>query len=123
MVHDQRLRHASLAAPSSRNVLARWLAAALFAGTVLLAVPAAQAQEAPPAPVVTVAKPLVRALMSGLTLRLAEANPVSGSLRFELPEGTYGGAPRPRPDQRRDRVRTTSRRGRPANIRHDSRRR
>ena len=26
-----------------------------------------------------------------LTLRLAEANPVSGSLRFELPEGSYGG--------------------------------
>jgi ribonuclease R len=55
-----------------------------------------------------------------LTLRLAEANPVSGSLRFELPEGSYRG---PRPSQRRDRVRTTSRRGRPANIRHDSRRR
>ena len=55
-----------------------------------------------------------------LTLRLAEANPVSGSLRFELPEGSYGG---PRASQRRDRVRTTSRRGRPANIRHDSRRR
>ena len=35
-----------------------------------------------------------------LTLRLAEANPVSGSLRFELPEGSYGGAARtaaPRP--------------------------
>jgi len=56
-----------------------------------------------------------------LTLRLAEANPVSGSLRFELPEGSYGGA-RQRPE-RRDRLRTTSRRGRPANIRHDSRRR
>ena len=56
-----------------------------------------------------------------LTLRLAEANPVSGSLRFELPEGSYGG---PRTPQRRDRVRTGSgRRGRPANIRHDSRRR
>lgn len=55
-----------------------------------------------------------------LTLRLAEANPVSGSLRFELPEGSYGG---PRPAQRRDRVRTTSRRGRPPNIRHNSRRR
>ncbi len=27
-----------------------------------------------------------------LTLRLAEANPVSGSLRFELPEGSYGDA-------------------------------
>ncbi|NUS99708.1 MAG: ribonuclease R [Sphingomonas sp.] len=58
-----------------------------------------------------------------LTLRLADANPVSGSLRFELPEGSYGG-PRQRPaNQRRDRVRTGNRRGRPANIRHDSRRR
>jgi ribonuclease R len=56
-----------------------------------------------------------------LTLRLAEANPVSGSLRFELPEGSYGG-PRSTP-QRRDRVRGPGRRGRPANIRHDSRRR
>jgi ribonuclease R len=56
-----------------------------------------------------------------LTLRLAEANPVSGSLRFELPEGSYGG-PRPA-QQRRDRMRSTGRRGRPANVRHDSRRR
>jgi ribonuclease R len=56
-----------------------------------------------------------------LTLRLAEANPVSGSLRFELPEGSYGRPSVPRP--RRDRVRTTGRRGRPANIRHSSRRR
>ena len=56
-----------------------------------------------------------------LTLRLAEANPVSGSLRFELPEGSYGG-PRQAP-QRRDRVRGGNRRGRPANIHHDSRRR
>jgi ribonuclease R len=54
-----------------------------------------------------------------LTLRLAEANPVSGSLRFELPEGSYGGRSEP---ARRDRVRT-GRRGRPANIRHSSRRR
>jgi ribonuclease R len=53
-----------------------------------------------------------------LTLRLAEANPVSGSLRFELPEGSYGAAP-----ARRDRVRTPGRRGRPANIRHSNRRR
>jgi ribonuclease R len=50
-----------------------------------------------------------------LTLRLAEANPVSGSLRFELPEGSYGGAA----PARRDRTR----RGRPANIRHQGRRR
>ena len=53
-----------------------------------------------------------------LTLRLAEANPVSGSLRFELPEGSYGTAP-----PRRDRTRSGGRRGRPANIRHSNRRR
>jgi ribonuclease R len=53
-----------------------------------------------------------------LTLRLAEANPVSGGLRFELPEGSYGHAA-----QRRDRVRTSGRRGRPPNIRHSNRRR
>ena len=53
-----------------------------------------------------------------LTLRLAEANPVSGSLRFELPEGSYGGRS---PPARRDRVRKTGRRGRPANIRHQGR--
>jgi ribonuclease R len=53
-----------------------------------------------------------------LTLRLAEANPVSGSLRFELPEGSYGG-----PSGRRvDRTRSGPRRGRPQNIRHQSRR-
>ena len=55
-----------------------------------------------------------------LTLRLAEANPVSGSLRFELPEGSYGGAT---PPTRRDRVRSNGRRGRPPNIRHSNRRR
>jgi len=54
-----------------------------------------------------------------LTLRLAEANPVSGSLRFELPEGSYG---RPAPARRNDRVRTGGKRGRPPNIRHQSRR-
>ena len=53
-----------------------------------------------------------------LTLRLAEANPVSGSLRFELPEGSYGAAP-----ARRDRQRPSGRRGRPANVRHSNRRR
>jgi len=53
-----------------------------------------------------------------LTLRLAEANPVSGSLRFELPEGSYGGRSAPAP-MRRDRTR--GRRGRPANIRHSNR--
>jgi ribonuclease R len=54
-----------------------------------------------------------------LTLRLAEANPVSGSLRFELPEGSYGGPSRPRSDRQRP----TGKRGRPANIRHSNRKR
>jgi len=59
-----------------------------------------------------------------LTLRLAEANPVSGSLRFELPEGSYGG-----PSTRRsDRTRSGPRRGRApgggkGNIRHQTKRR
>jgi ribonuclease R len=57
-----------------------------------------------------------------LTLRLAEANPVSGSLRFELPEGSYGG-PSTAPPRRSDRVRASQRRGRPKNIRHSNRRR
>jgi ribonuclease R len=55
-----------------------------------------------------------------LRLRIAEADPVSGSLRFELPDQPEGER---LPQQRRDRVRTTSRRGRPPNIRHQSRRR
>ncbi|HEY7959686.1 MAG TPA: VacB/RNase II family 3'-5' exoribonuclease, partial [Sphingomicrobium sp.] len=53
-----------------------------------------------------------------LTLRLAESNPVSGALRFELPEGSYGGASgHPRRDRKR------GHRGRPANIRHSNRKR
>jgi ribonuclease R len=55
-----------------------------------------------------------------LRLRIAEANPVSGSLRFDLPEQQSPSRP---PPERRDRVRTTSRRGRPPNIRHQSRKR
>jgi ribonuclease R len=55
-----------------------------------------------------------------LKLRIAEANPVSGSLRFEVP-GPAGAEP-PQPE-RRDRVRAGNRRGRPPNIRHQSRRR
>ena len=55
-----------------------------------------------------------------LILRLAQANPVSGSLSFELPEGRYGRNVAPtRSDPPRDR----RRRGRPANIRHKSGRR
>ena len=53
-----------------------------------------------------------------LELKLAEANPASGALRFELPEGKFGGPPR----ERKDRVRTAPRRGRPGNIRHQVRR-
>ena len=55
-----------------------------------------------------------------LKLRIAEADPVSGSLRFELPDQPEGEWRQP---ERRDRVRATSRRGRPPNIRHQSRRR
>jgi ribonuclease R len=52
-----------------------------------------------------------------LKLRLVEANPVSGALRFELPEGRYAMPPR------RDRVRIPpmGKRGRPTNIRHQGR--
>ena len=58
-----------------------------------------------------------------LELRLAEANPISGALRFELPEGSYGGASRPRRDRVRASARPQGRRGRPANIRHQGKRR
>jgi ribonuclease R len=60
-----------------------------------------------------------------LKLRLVEANPVSGGLRFELPEGGYTPA-RPRGGPRRDgrrgeEKRSQGRRGRPSNIRHRGR--
>jgi ribonuclease R len=61
-----------------------------------------------------------------LPLRLAEANPISGALRFELPEGGSPGR-----DQNRDGPRhkgkprkfATGQRGRPANIRHQGKKR
>ncbi|WEJ99902.1 MAG: ribonuclease R [Candidatus Sphingomonas phytovorans] len=53
-----------------------------------------------------------------LQLRLAEANPVSGALRFEMVDGK-GAAPER--DKRPARV--IKRRGRPANIRHQGRKR
>jgi ribonuclease R len=57
-----------------------------------------------------------------LTLRLAEANPVSGGLRFELPDAPKGGARMgPLRDGRRG-ERKQGRRGRPSNIRHQGRR-
>ena len=51
-----------------------------------------------------------------LQLRLADANPVSGALRFELPDGKGAGTPASAP-------RVLKRRGRPPNIRHQGRRR
>ncbi len=56
-----------------------------------------------------------------LPLRLAEANPMSGSLRFELPEGANH---LPLHRDRKDRARKPlmGKRGRPANIRHKGRR-
>ena len=57
-----------------------------------------------------------------IELKLAEANPASGALRFELPEGKFGGGERTGP--RKDRtVSRGPRRGRPANIRHQGKRR
>ncbi|MCI4589164.1 ribonuclease R [Sphingobium sp. BYY-5] len=49
-----------------------------------------------------------------LELRLAEADPINGALRFELPDAP---APRGGP-MKRDRTRPGIKRGRPANIRH-----
>ncbi len=54
-----------------------------------------------------------------LDLKLAEANPVSGALRFEMPEGK--GAAGPARARKPDRE--IKRRGRPANIRHQGKRR
>ena len=59
-----------------------------------------------------------------LRLRLVEANPISGGLRFELPEAQSGPARTGPRGGRRDRKvgekprRTQGKRGRPANIRH-----
>jgi ribonuclease R len=55
-----------------------------------------------------------------LELKLAESNPVSGALRFELPGGKMG-LPPMREKKRGDRV--VKHRGRPKNIRHQGRRR
>jgi ribonuclease R len=56
-----------------------------------------------------------------LKLRLADANPVSGALRFELEEGK-GGRPVRREDRKSGPPRLLKRRGRPGNIRHQGRR-
>jgi ribonuclease R len=55
-----------------------------------------------------------------LALRLAEANPVSGSLRFELPEGGSTEAPRHKGKAGKFAIGT---RGRPGNIRHQGKKR
>jgi len=57
-----------------------------------------------------------------LKLRIVEANPVSGALRFELPHTGADDEEEVRP-ARRDRIRPTQRRGRPQNIRHSNRKR
>ena len=64
------------------------------------------------------------ALGQKLPLRLAEANPISGALRFELPDGkgsasSNGG----REERGRGPKRVIKHRGRPANIRHQGRKR
>jgi ribonuclease R len=54
-----------------------------------------------------------------LKLRLAEADPIGGALRFELPRDGESAKPR---QPGRDR-RAPGKRGRPGNIRHNGRRR
>ena len=57
-----------------------------------------------------------------IDLKLAEANPASGALRFELAEGSFAGPRRSGP--RRDRTLPRGPgRGRPANIRHQGKKR
>ncbi|ODP36856.1 ribonuclease R [Sphingomonas turrisvirgatae] len=61
-----------------------------------------------------------------LKLKLVEANPVSGALRFELPDGKGSGSgPRPNGNEgkRGGPPRALKRRGRPANIKHQGRKR
>jgi ribonuclease R len=66
------------------------------------------------------------ALGQRLQLRLAEANPVSGALRFELPDGKGSAGSADATDRGRGRgkgpPRPLHRRGRPANIRHQGKR-
>ncbi len=59
-----------------------------------------------------------------LPLRLVEANPVSGALRFELPDGKGSGSgPRPERPRKPGPPRVVKRRGRPANIKHQGKKR
>jgi ribonuclease R len=63
------------------------------------------------------------ALGQRLKLRLVEANPVSGALRFELPDGKGSGSGERHDGRRGPPPRVMKRRGRPANIRHQGKRR
>jgi ribonuclease R len=56
-----------------------------------------------------------------LTLRLAEADPVSGGLRFELPDSPRGAGRSPGARDARPGRGAQGKRGRPANIRHRGR--
>ena len=62
-----------------------------------------------------------------MELRLAEADPITGAIKFELPEGgnfmraPYRGRPDGKPGGNRPGRPPIKRRGRPANIRHQSR--
>lgn len=63
-----------------------------------------------------------------LRLRLAEANPLTGALKFEPEEGDNGrierrGAPAPQNGQKKRGNHLVSKRGRPANIRHKGKKR
>jgi ribonuclease R len=58
-----------------------------------------------------------------LKLRLAEANPVSGALRFELPDGGAGGGAGRGGRGGKTTQPVLKRRGRPGNIRHQGRKR
>ncbi|MCW4461744.1 ribonuclease R [Sphingomonas sp. BT-65] len=66
------------------------------------------------------------ALGQRLKLKLVEANPISGALRFELPDGKGSGSG-PRPEGGRPRKpgppRVLKRRGRPGNIKHQGKKR
>jgi len=64
------------------------------------------------------------ALGQRLPLRLVEANPVSGALRFELPDGKGSGSgPRAERPRKPGPPRPLKRRGRPANIKHQGKKR
>ena len=58
-----------------------------------------------------------------IDLKLAEANPASGALRFQLPEGAFGGGEERRGPRKDRTLPRGPRRGRPANIRHQGKKR